>query len=305
VKRLPAVVLAMVMLAYGGAVGYLKWNETDLVYEPRNARFEAGRMNKPADSLQVSPVQFRASDDTRLSAWLIPPARPDSAAVWVLVCHGNAGNLTLTKRQDFYARLRALGVGVLAFDYRGFGESEGRTPNEAGLYRDGQAAYDFLRKVRGVPANRIVLFGHSLGSGVAVDLATHAEAAGLIVEGAYTSVPNVGQERYPIFPVRLIASNRFESIDKIERVSMPKLVLHATDDQIIPYQHGRTLYAKAKEPKQFVTLTGGHEDAYRLDPRYMEAFAAFVRRVAPNQGPAGESPFRPNQGASGESPLRP
>jgi hypothetical protein len=184
-------------------------------------------------------------------------------------------------------------VGILAYDYRGFGESEKRPIAEAGLYGDAQGAYDFLHRTRGVPANRIVIFGHSLGSGVAVELATHADAAGLVLEGAYTGVDLVAKERYPYFPVRTIMSNHFDSIDRIDHVSMPKLFLHARDDAIIPFSEGRTLFAKAKEPKEFVELHGGHEDAYRLDPHYLQAFAAFVRRVAPDRGPSGESPAPP------------
>ena len=190
----------------------------------------------------------------------------------------------------FYARLRGVGVGVFAYDYRGFGESDQRPIDEQGLYRDAQAAYDFLRKARGVPANRIVLFGHSLGSGVAVELATHADAAGLVLEGAFTGLDRVAAERYPYFPVRAVMANHFDSIDRISRVSMPKLIVHARDDDAIPIAHGRALFARAKEPKQFVEVAGGHEDAYRLDPRYLQAFAVFVRRIAPEHGPSGESP---------------
>lgn len=279
VRRTLAGAFALAAIAYVGAIAYLKLNETALVYHPREAAFESGRLNAPPAELHVETVRFDASDGTHLTAWLIPPPAGDTASLWVLVCHGNAGNITLTKRQDYYSRLRALGVGILAFDYRGFGASEERTPTESGLYLDAQAAYDFLRRARGVPARRIVIFGHSLGTGVAVELASRDSAAGLVLEGAYTSVPDAGQRRYPIIPVRLIASNRFASIDKIARVNMPKLLLHARDDVVIPFDLGEELYARASAPKQFQDLTGGHEDAFRLDPRYFAAFAEFLQRV--------------------------
>lgn len=282
----------VVALAYVGGIAYLKVNETKLVYHPDVAQYEGGRLNPPADSLNARAVTFPSADGTSLSAWVMPP-RTDSTAMWVLISHGNAGNITLTKRQDFYARLRNLGVGLLAYDYRGYGGSEKRPIAEAGLYADAQGAYDYLRTALGVPPSRIILFGHSLGSGVAIELATHAGAAGLIVEGAYTGLDRVAAERYPLFPVRALMSNHFPSLERIDRVSMPKLFLHARDDAVIPFAQGRALYDKAKEPRQFVETTGGHEDAYRLDPRYLAAFAAFVNRLSPSQGPQGESPVPP------------
>ncbi len=281
--------VGVAVVVYLGALGYLKLTETEHVFHPSEAAFESGRINTPPESLHVERVTFPAADGAQLVGWIIPSAGPDTTGMWVLISHGNAGNITLGKRLDYYARLRATGVGIFAYDYRGFGESEKRPIGEAGLYSDAQGAYDFLRKTRGVPASRIVIFGHSLGSGVAVELATHADAAGLVVEGAYTGVDLVAKERYPYFPVRAIMSNHFDSIDRIDHVSMPKLFLHARDDAIIPFDEGRALFAKASEPKEFVELHGGHEDSYRLDPRYLESFAAFVRRVAPDHGPAGES----------------
>ncbi|MCX5768560.1 MAG: alpha/beta hydrolase [Gemmatimonadetes bacterium] len=284
---------ASAVLLYIGAMGYLKVNETDFVYHPSIEQYENGRINPPADTLQARPVTFSSTDGAKLAAWVMPPMQNDSTALWVLISHGNAGNITLTKRQDFYTRLRALGVGLFAYEYRGFGASEKRPITEAGLYNDAQGAYDYLRKTLGVPSNRIIIFGHSLGSGVAIELATHAEAAGLIVEGAYTGVDRVAAERYPIFPIRALMANHFPSLERIDRVSMPKLFLHANNDAVIPFAHGRALYNRAREPREFVETGGGHEDAYRLDPRYLESFGAFVRRVAPSQGPQGESPLRP------------
>lgn len=290
VRRVAVGALMGAIIAYGGTLGYLKLTEASHVYHPKEAGFEGGRINPPADSLHVERAVFTTTDGVRLAAWIVPAGGADTTGMWVLICHGNAGNITFGKRQDFYARLRAIGVGILAFDYRGFGESDARPMVEAGLYRDAQAAYEFLRRTRGVPANRIVLFGHSLGSGVAVELATHAEAAGLVLEGAFTAVDRVAQELYPYFPVRAIMANHFASIDRIPRVAMPKLILHATDDAVIPFAHSRALFEATTEPKQLVALTGGHEDAYALDPRYLQAFAAFVRRVTPGAGQSGESP---------------
>lgn len=268
--------ILLAILAYAGAGAWLFANERSLIFHP------AGReVHAPADSLalDVEPVTFRAADSTRLSAWVIPAAGHDAAAPWMIICHGNYGNIGYGGRTPFYAGMRDLGVNLLAFDYRGFGASEGE-PSEAGVYADARAAYDWLRTARHVPPERIVIFGHSLGSGVATELASRVPAAGLIVEGAFTSVPDRGQELYPYMPVKLIARNRFASIERVGAIRMPKLFLHATDDEVIPIAHGRALFAAASEPKRFVELTGGHERAYELDrDRYYGAIRDFLATV--------------------------
>lgn len=160
--------------------------------------------------------------------------------------------------------MRSLGINLLAFDYRGFGASDG-SPRESGLYEDALASYRYLTDSLRIPPSRIVIFGHSLGSGVAIDLATRVPAAALIVEGAYTSIPDRGQELYPYFPVRLIAAEQFASLAKIAKVTIPKLFLHSPADVVIPYEHGQRLFDEAREPKRFVTVKGGHITAFRDD----------------------------------------
>jgi len=131
---------------------------------------------------------------------------------------------------------------------------------------------------------------HPLGTGVATELAAGNEAAGLVLEDAYTSIPDIGQQRYPLLPVKLIAANRFETINKIDRISMPKLFMSAEDDAVIPFAHGRAVFEKAKQPKQFVTLHGGHIDAFKLDPQYWTSFGTFVQQLAVDQATISESP---------------
>jgi fermentation-respiration switch protein FrsA (DUF1100 family) len=212
--------------------------------------------------LPVERVSFPTDDGVTLASWVIPAA--DSAGFWLLVCHGNAGNLSEFDRPEHYAGLRRLGLSLLAFDYRGYGESEG-VPSESGLYKDADAAYRYLREQRGMPSERIIVFGHSLGSAVAVDLASRVPVGGLILEGALSSVVDRGQELYPYIPVRWIAGSRFSSLEKISRVKVPKLFLHATGDEVIPLAHGRRLYEAASPPKTFVELRGGHGDAFATD----------------------------------------
>jgi fermentation-respiration switch protein FrsA (DUF1100 family) len=274
VPRVVWVVLLVPLLGYGGFVGALAWIENRLVFPVAPW---TRHLAPPEARLGLRPerVTTVTSDGVRLVGWRMSA---DSSAPWILIFHGNAGNIGDGGRPEHYARLRALGLNVLTFDYRGYGESEG-TPTEAGVYRDAEAAFAFLRDSLGVPPERTIIFGHSLGSAVAVDLASHVSAAGLILDGSFTSAPDAARYAYPFVPVRLIMRNRFASDEKIARATMPKLFLHGRWDQVIPISLGRQLYERAGGPKTFVQLNGGHDDAFLMDSAgYFGAVRAFLRR---------------------------
>lgn len=269
--------VALVVAGYTAAATYVKLNETDLVYHPGERQIQ-----QPDSTLGITPriVRFSSADGTSLVGWVIYASGADSATgTWLLDCHGNAGNISSYGRPRWASWMRAQGMNVFQFDYRGFGESAGR-PFEKGLYQDAEAAYAYLSDSLGVPPNRIVIYGHSLGSGVATHLANRVQAAGLILEGAFTAAADRGQELYPWLPVRLLSSNDFDSIGRIKGVTMPKLFIHATDDEIIPYSHGERLFAAAEPPKSFLTVTGGHEHAFETErERYYSAVRAFADTV--------------------------
>ncbi|HEX6408248.1 MAG TPA: alpha/beta hydrolase [Gemmatimonadales bacterium] len=277
-------VVFLLAIAYLGLLLLLRLNESRLIYFPGSER----RLIPPPAELQL-PVRhatIRTDDGLKLGSWIIP-AGADSTGYWMLICHGNAGNLSEFGRPDHYAGLRALGLSLLAFDYRGYGESEG-APSEAGLYRDADAAYQYLRDELRVRPERIIVFGHSLGSTVAVDLASRLPAAGLILEGALTSVIERGAELYPYIPVRWIGRSRFSSIDKISRVRIPKLFLHARADDVVPLAHGRRLFEAAPPPKTFVELRGGHGDAFEVDSAtYFGSVRRFVEGLRGEGGNGG------------------
>jgi fermentation-respiration switch protein FrsA (DUF1100 family) len=266
-------VVAVAVAAYLAILALLRLNEGRLIYFPGQQR---SLIPPPPElRLPVQRVKIPTEDGLTLVSWLIP-ADSNSDGRWLLICHGNAGNLSEFDRPVHYAGLRQLGLSLLAFDYRGYGENEG-VPTEQGLYRDAQAAYRYLREAVGVPADRIIVFGHSLGSAVAIDLASRLPTAGLIVEGAPTSVRERGQELYPYIPVRWIAGTRFDSMDKISKVLVPKLFLHAAGDEVIPLAHGRKLYQAAPPPKTFVELRGGHGDAFDVDSaKYFGSIQRFL-----------------------------
>ena len=271
----------VLVVSYLALLLLLRLGESRLLYFPG----PRGHLAEPPPELglPVRRVELTADDGVRLVSWAIPAA--DTAAPWLFICHGNGGNISDAGRPWHYAGLRAAGLSLFALEYRGYGESDG-TPEEAGLYRDAVAGYRWLRDTLGVPPERIVIFGHSLGSAVAVELATRVPAAGLILDGALTSVPDRGQEIYPFFPVRWLARSRYASIEKIGALRLPTLFLHAEHDEVIPIAHGRRLFEAALEPKRFVTLRGGHADAFEADSAaYYGAIRRFVAELAGGSSP--------------------
>jgi uncharacterized protein len=269
--------LAIAALSYLVILLVLRLSESRMLYVPGGNRT---LLDPPAElGLGVRRVTVTASDGVRLVSWAMPV--DDGSGYWLLICHGNGGNISEAGRPYHYAGLRALGLSLFAFDYRGYGESEG-APSEEGLYRDADAAYRYLRDTLGVPSERIVVFGHSLGSAVAVELAGRVPAAGLILDGALTSVVDRAQELFPYAPVRWIAASRYPSIERVGDLTLPKLFLHARGDEVIPIAHGRRLYEAAAPPKRFVELGGTHGDAFDVDSAaYFAAIGRFVAELGP------------------------
>ena len=267
--------LLVAALCYLVILVVLRLSETRLLYLPGGSRTLLEP--PPALGLDVRKVQLTASDGVRLVSWAMPVE--GGSGHWLLICHGNAGNISEAGRPYHYAGLRGLGLSLFAFDYRGYGESEG-APTEQGLYRDAEAAYRYLRDTLDIPPERIVLFGHSLGAAVAVELATRVPAAGLVLDGALTSVVDRAQELFPYAPVRWLAANRYPSIERIGSLRLPKLFLHARDDEVVPIAHGRRLFEAAAPPKRFVELRGMHGDAFDADStEYYGAIGRFVAEL--------------------------
>jgi fermentation-respiration switch protein FrsA (DUF1100 family) len=212
----------------------------------------------PSDfGLAFEEVLFTASDDVQLHGWFVPG---EGGITW-LWFHGNAGNIS-QRLENLKLLHDELGVSVFLFDYRGYGRSQG-TPSEKGTYRDAEAALAYLRSREDVDPERIVFFGRSLGTGVAVELATHYPPYGLILESPFLSIQDMAKRAYPILSLLPLLRTRYDSVGKIGKLEVPILVLHGDRDDIIPFEAGRTLFEKAKEPKNFYTITGaGHNDTY-------------------------------------------
>ena len=232
----------------------------------------------PADwGMAYEDVRLSTADGIALHGWLIPAtqAKGRSAAPRTLLFfHGNAGNIS--HRRDSIGIFRNLGLDVLIIDYRGFGRSEG-SPSERGLYQDAAAAWHWLTQTRSVPAEEIVVFGRSLGGAVATQLAAQVQPAGLIVESGFDRLEGLARTHYPLLSRLIPLRYRFPAAEQIRAVRRPVLVLHSSDDEIVPYQLGRRLYDAASAPKTFVELRGGHNDGFlRSQPHYQEALARFL-----------------------------
>ncbi len=279
-SRLLITFALLIVAVYAGALVWFRANENALLFHPDRGIPAAPPARLDLDSRDVLVSGAKAPP---LMARLIPPVigrtgGTTNAATWILYFHGASGNVGTRGYNEAWARFRQMGLGVLAVDYRGYGASEG-SPSEAGLYADADTAYAYVVHQLAVPPSRIVIYGYSLGSAVAIDLASRVPAAGLIVEGALMSIPARGAELYPYLPVGWLARNRFASVDKIARVSMPKLFIHARGDTYVPIAHGRRLYDLAPPPKHFQEVAGGHTDAFEVDPGFFRGVADFMARL--------------------------
>lgn len=224
-----------------------------------------------AIGLAYEDVRFETGDGVRLHGWFLPAGKPGPT---LLFLHGNAGNIS--HRLDSLRIFHELGLNVFIFDYRGYGDSDGR-PSETGTYRDARAAWDYLTAARGIPGNRIVLFGRSLGAAVAARLARDTGPAALILESAFTSVPAMGRTVYPWLPVGLLARIRYPTLDYVRGSRLPVLVVHSPDDEIVPFRFGETLYRAAAGPKHLLRIHGGHNDGFLVSgEQYRRGLADFI-----------------------------
>ncbi|MCP4283689.1 MAG: alpha/beta hydrolase [Gammaproteobacteria bacterium] len=231
-----------------------------------------------SQGMAFDSLEIITSDGIKLHGWFLPVEKP---RVTLLFFHGNAGNIS--HRLDSLKLFNDLGVSVLIFDYRGYGLSEG-TPSEKGTYHDAEAAWHYLTENLGVPSQRIILFGRSMGGPIAAWLAARTEATGLILESTFTSVPDMASEIYPFFPVKWLSRFRYDTLQQIRSISSAVLVIHSRDDEIIPFAHGHRLYERASEPKHFLEISGGHNDGFlQSESHYKKGLEAFIEYLISKQ----------------------
>jgi fermentation-respiration switch protein FrsA (DUF1100 family) len=264
-----AIVLVLIML---------RWFEHSQVYLPSRALEAApavlGRTFEDA--------RFKAGDGVALHGWFFPADTNSARArIAFLICHGNGGNIS--HRLELCAALLKTGASVFVFDFRGYGQSEGR-PGEEGTYRDAQAAHAWMRQ-KGFRGEDIIAFGESLGGGVVSELALRENLGGLVLQSTYTSITDVGAELFPWLPVRWLGRIQYHTEAKLPRIKTPLLIMHSRADGLIGFHHAEKNYSVANEPKLLWEISGEHNGFLEGDrARYLEGLNKFLLTIESSRG---------------------
>jgi hypothetical protein len=252
---------------------YVFVGQSRFVYYPdRRLEFTPAALKMTYENLRI-----KTGDGETLGAWFVPAedARGTNAFT-VLHFHGNGGDMG--DRVGLVRTFHDMGMNVLIFDYRGYGESTG-TPGEEGTYRDAEAVWEYLTAERGIPPLRIILHGQSLGGSVASWLASRSPPGMLVLESTFTAAPDMAAKMFPFLPVRLVCRFKYDSLDRVARMKCPVLIAHGPEDEMIPFSHGQRLFAAAPEPKLFVKLDGSHNaGGLEIGEEYRSALSTFAEK---------------------------
>jgi uncharacterized protein len=250
----------------------LRWCEYAITFQPE--RYTAGQAwLLPKGGEDISLLN---QNRQQLDGWFVS-SQSKPALATVIFFHGKAGNISNVC--SIGESLAALGFDVLLFDYRGYGRSEGEIADERDLYADADAAFDYVVNQRGTPPERVVLYGHSLGTAAVVDLASRRRCGAIILESGFSSASDMASIRLPWLPQWLHAfgKNRFESARKLASVFCPVLVAHGEPDNVVPTSEGRALYGAAHEPKKLIILPGAHHSVFGYGgEKYFGEIAKFI-----------------------------
>ncbi|MFN3927326.1 MAG: alpha/beta hydrolase [Pseudanabaenaceae cyanobacterium] len=269
-------ILQILAIAYLSVLLLVYVTQSRMVYIPaREIIFTPDQIG-----LKYEPLTLTTSDHIKIKAWYIPYDTDSKDRKTILFCHGNGGNISY--RQSYIAVLHQLGFNLLFFDYRGYGESEG-TPHEQGTYLDSEAAWAYLTTIQNIPPENILIYGESLGGGVASYLAEKLNQAninigGLILGSSFTSIPDRARELFPFLPVDLLVRYRYPTYDRLPKITAPVLVIHSPQDEIIPFHHGQRNFHRANEPKQFLEIIGDHNTGFLESlPTYTAGIKTFAQ----------------------------
>jgi fermentation-respiration switch protein FrsA (DUF1100 family) len=255
---------------YGALCLYLFLMQSRMIFYPQIPSRQL--TSNPADiGLEYESVSIVTKDKITLHGWFVPAS--DEKGV-LLFFHGNAGNIS--HRLDSLKIFHDIGLSTLIIDYRGYGRSKG-VISEQGTYLDAEAAWIYLTETKNIPAQHIVVFGRSLGGAIAAHSAARETPGVLILESAFTSVPDMAAHLYPIFPVRLLSRFQFNTKKSLQSVNCPVLIIHSPDDDIIPYENGLQLYESARLPKQILEIRGDHNEGFLLSGKtYTDGLRKFI-----------------------------
>lgn len=254
--RYTLIAIGFVIIAYIASTAFLLLNENSMVFSGASLGEKGQPVPSPTADIPWDTLRVQA-DDGKPVFLLESRLEESETRPWAIFFHGNGLLLGSSPCVQRYQLLRKAGFNVLAVEYRGYGMSSELTPSEEGVYADSRAGWRYLTQELGVNPNQIVLYGWSLGSGVATHLASRVQPAGLITEGAFTSLTDVAQDIYPWIPASLLMQNEFNNLARSKSLSLPWLMLHSRNDNIIPFSHAETLTNTAKNGN-LVTLDGSH-----------------------------------------------
>jgi fermentation-respiration switch protein FrsA (DUF1100 family) len=259
--------LFVVGMMYGAFCLYLYLMQGRIIFYPVKKLTSA-----PTDiGLHYESVSLTTGDGVKLHGWFVPAADEKGA---LLFFHGNAGNIS--HRLDSLKIFHDLGLSTLIIDYRGYGKSEGSI-SEKGTYLDAEAAWNYLTGVKGFLPQEIIVFGRSLGAAIAAHIAGRKNPGGLILESAFTSVPDMGARMYPFIPVRFLSRFQYDARKALQSVTCPILVIHSPHDEIIPFENGRQLYESARQPKRFLEIRGDHNEGFYVSGKvYIDGLDEFI-----------------------------
>ena len=256
----------------------LKFIEKGLIFHPDKGN---DSITPDAYGIEYDDVTFRTEDGLNLHGWFVPGKKssPDEDLHTLLWFHGNAGNINhrLGNIKMLHERVP---VNVFIIDYRQYGRSEGKI-SEKGTYIDARAALAHLHSRKEINQEKIIFFGRSLGSAVAVELALKEKCRALILETPFTSILEMGKKLYPFLPVSLLLKTKYDSLSKIRNIKVPILIMHGDKDDLVPFEHGKRLYDMANEPKEFYTIPGaGHNDTHIVGgDEYFDVIRNFVKKL--------------------------
>lgn len=272
--------LLTILIGYTLALLLVRLFESHLIFFPNYPGRLAGDWHPRA--LPIQEVWLTSADGVKLHAWWIPN---DNAKFTFLAFHGNAANIT--NRAPVYEFLRATPANVFALEYRGYGRSEGE-PSEAGFYRDADAAYQYLVNTRGLAPKTILSFGQSLGTVVAAHLAAHREVGAVILEAPFPSASRLARQIYWFLPgLSLLVHSQLHTQARLSEITSPILIVHCTQDSVIPFQFGQAVYNAARPPKDFLAINRVcHEESSLVAPdQYRTALQKFLAGIDTSSAP--------------------
>jgi len=242
------------------------------IYQDGLLLFPSKDVGHPPSHLNIQEVLIPVNDGIKLHSWFLD----NNSEKTVLFFHGNAGNISDRISQiEVFDKLQ---LNALMIDYRGFGKSGGKVNKEQDLFEDGNAAWLFLTEVKGIPLSDIIIWGRSLGGAIALDVAQDKEVSATILESTFYSMDKMARKQFWFLPVKLLSRYHLRNDRKIDHLRSKLLVIHSSQDEIIPYSHGRALFIKAIGTKEFLEIKGSHNEGFQDSMKsYFSALQSFLK----------------------------